>query len=174
VVIEELPAEEIRAYALSDSRNPVIPDAAYVRGYLLGKPDAGKCSLLYGVRNASKIAARNTKYYWKVVVTTDGKERTVPLAQGENKGLVLVPDQYITRTGVIPADTFYYGHGEVRIKLAVTFSGEPSDPNTYFYLTSLKIKQHADDSALPGGGLGAIVVDSQDEGIVTNLQDIIG
>ncbi len=175
VVIEELTSAQIRAMSLKDPRNPVLPEGAYDRGYVTGLSTSGQEILFYNVRNTETLTARNVTLYNKITTIGDEPAQTIAALPPENKRTVLIPGQFITRSVVVPRGTFFTGlpneKRKLRVELVLTFSGQLSDKNTYFYKIVLRAQRYTDLAHMNRVAMG-LQAESTDEGIVKDAQHL--
>jgi hypothetical protein len=176
VFIEGIPATMVRAYMLQNPNNTVFPEGAYVPSYLLVRaPDAE--ALLFNVTNIRDLTARGLKYFCHVsTIDALGLETQVRLPDIPNVGEVLPPKQSATRRILAPSGTFYSeakARLSLRIKLMVTYTGQPSDENQYFYLVVLRTAQLTGPLGTVLPELGNMSIESSDEGIVQNIDDLL-
>jgi hypothetical protein len=179
VLIEEVPAETIRAYS-SQNQAPgtqEIPEAVYRPGYAMGKAPNGEI-LMYNVANTGEIAARGLQYFCRIqTIDAIGLVTEIRLPDPPSEGSqVLLPKRSVRRNVLVPDGTFYSegkGRRDVRVTLAVTFSGQPSDRNLYFYRTVLKVEQFAGSPETVMMRMGSVAIESSDEGVVTNRDDLL-
>jgi hypothetical protein len=176
VLIEGVPAATIRAYASRVPGNQAVPEAAYLPGWIMGKASNSEV-LMYNVTNGEGISARGMKHFCRIKMTDAlGLETDVRLPEQPNKGEVLVPRQSVTRQVVIPDGTFYPGEKggqDICIVLLVTYLGQQMDENLYFYRVVLRTKQFTQPAGSLIVGLGNVYVESSNEGVVTNLNDLL-
>lgn len=176
--IEELSSAQIRARAMANPGNKVMPEGAYERGYVFGKTPNGE-TLIYNYRNVGKIPAKGITHYQKVIVLDEGGvETVVPITSTTNtKGELLYPDQFATYVVIVPSGTVFTGStnakGSVRIILLMTYAGKDSDKNVYFYKVVLKVGRYANPEAMNQTAIGGLSVESRDEGILKDLNGLL-
>jgi len=162
VLIEPLSAGEIRARALADPTNPILPDGAYRPAYLLVRaPDSE--AILFSVRNLpGKNVAREIQVYRKIwFIDEDGRQIELALPPRPSGREVLYPDQSVTRPLNVPKGTFYNARpGHIRVKLVVAYRGQTTD--TYFYSVVLRVALREGPPSRPRD----LDLESMDEGVV--------
>jgi hypothetical protein len=173
LVIEELSATQIRAMSLRDARNPVLPEGAYDRGYVIGK-GADMELLFYNFRNTGKFTAKGIAHYQSVSTIAQPVE-DIPVTPSEGGTEVLVPGQFMTRSIQVPKGTFVTGQPNeerrLRVRLVVTYLGQPPDTNTYFYKVTL-IAFRCENLSQMNSGVGNVRIDSIDEGILGSSRQV--
>ncbi len=177
VQIEELSADQIHAKALANSKNKIRPDAAYERAYVFAESPVLEM-VLYNYRNTSKtIPAKNIRHYRSVVrVDENGIQTVLPSNQSENYIGLLFPEQYNGYSVTMPKGTLLTGkpgpQGYLKITLVLTYRGQDSDKNTYYYKIVLKALRQPDMDTL-NRSFGGLKAEFADEGIVKDLQQLL-
>ena len=174
LIIEALPAAQIRELMLADPRNPVLPEGSYGRAYAFGRSTANEFEFLrYNVRNIDRLTARRVLHYEKITLIGESGEQTVPIPPSITQQQVLMSGQVITRQVVVPNGTIFADQrGSVQIKLIVTYLGQTDQP-TYFYETILRRERSSSPNEMNRSGIGGVTVLSTNEGIVQDLNDLI-
>lgn len=172
VLIEPLPAEEIRVMASKDPNPPARPDAVYGSGYVVGKSVNSTGELLFfGVTNVGEVPARKFRYHFAVRKSdSTGVARDVPLRPVSTNAEVMFKDRPVSRRLLLPDGTVFTGteganQGAVRVVIVVTYSGAASDANTYFFKIILQINRSGTPDDV-NRNLGAFRTILTDEGVL--------
>ena len=177
VLIEELSPAQIRAMALKNSKNPALPEGAYDRAYVTAVSPSSEF-LLYNYRLLGKVPAKNIRHYERATTTGDGPEREIKLPSSKTTASeAMLPDQQpLTRSVEFPSGTLVTGlpneNRKLRIRLLITYTGELSNKNVYFYKVVLISGRFSTVEDMNRSFQG-IVIESTDEGIVNNLDDLM-
>ncbi len=173
VVIEAFPPGQIRAYAMANPANRVLPEGAYARGFMMVKSPTNEV-FLYGFRNTGTVPAHEVRHLQRITVLDGaGGEKCVPLSEAQTGGDVLFPGQDAAFSTVLPTGTIFTAPapatGSLRITLAVTYEGQPSDPNTYFHKIVLNAgRYHTVEEMWGRHDMGLVMSESSDEGVLKN------
>jgi hypothetical protein len=114
------------------------------------------------------------RHYSKLTLeAADGTKTEIP-EQGPTitKSEVVLPGQSLTYKVQVPTGTFYYGNGNIHAKLIVTFSGD-SDSKKYFYLIVLSMSQFRKPSEMGKARMDAVMTELVDEGVLTDINQLL-
>jgi hypothetical protein len=179
LVIEELSGDQIRAMVIRNRGNKVLPEGGYDRGYVFAQSPTGEV-LFYNVRALpGEIVAHDLRMFVNVaLVNADGSRTRIPIDEEKDQSYVILPGQPpLTRAQAVPKGTVFTGFEEpkglVEIKLTVTFTGQPTDTNVYYYQVLLEEHRYQSSEKMtehPGG----LRTKWTKEGIVADLNRLIG
>jgi hypothetical protein len=167
--IEELPTEEIKAELVAD-KNRAAAEGVYGKAFMVIQ-EGSREIFEYVIRNVTNSAAHNVRVYTSAsILNQDGTESPVPIEKAlvPMTSDVILPQQYVVRKLYLPAGTFYRSDktlSSVRVRLAVVFSGQPSDKTDYYYKIAARIRQRVKPPP------GDIAIESRDEGILKSLEE---
>jgi hypothetical protein len=120
--------------------------------------------------------ARNVLHYQRATAIGGGSEEEIQFSPSQTQREVLIPDQSSMYQLEVPRGTFITNipneSRSIRIQLLITFTGQPSDRNTYFYKVVLVARRYSDVEEM-NRYFGNIRTESTDEGVVNNLGDLL-
>lgn len=164
VLIDDLPADDIRAMALSNTGNRQRPDLAFSRGYPFVSSEHTE-GLLYTASNRGRLTAKNVRYYHRVLSYGPTGDAEVVATPPEGTGVqALLPGQTVTRQLTYPIGTVYNAEarGQVRVVLVVTYSAPVSTHDLYYYKVVLSV----DKSPSLRDQTGGVKIEVTDEGSI--------
>lgn len=170
-IIEEIPLSSLPESLTNHVPREFLEESANHKAYIVGKSSNGEV-LFYGYRNIGDVPAREIKQIQRATIIDEGKETDIVIPRPTSTDDILYKDQSAIFSAHFPADTVYtsqdHPSGIVRVILVMTYQGESTDPNTYFFRVVLrfhrtqKLKLSAE-----------MTIESRQDGIVKNLDDLL-